>query len=71
MIESFGTSTINMQIFYWVNELHFSGNIASLKTDVMTAVVTRLIREGFSLPADIIELKIYQEGQPIPVSIKQ
>ncbi len=70
MIESFGTSTINMGIFYWVNELKFNGNIALLKTDVMNAVVSRMRKEGFNLPADIIELKIYQEGHPIPVNIK-
>lgn len=69
MIESFGTSTINLQICYWVNEVRYSGNIDLLRTDVMNAVVSRLIEQGFNLPADIIELKIYQEGRPIPIHI--
>ncbi len=37
----------------------------------MNAIVTQLGKEGFSMPADILELKIYQEGKPIPVSVFQ
>lgn len=68
-LDEFGTSTINIRIFYWVNSFDFTGSIAALKTSVMNAVVTALVQNNFSLPADIIELKIYQEGQPIPVSL--
>jgi hypothetical protein len=48
----------------------FNGPIASLQTEVMNKVVVDLVKAGFTLPADIIELKIYQEGKPIPVSLK-
>ncbi len=70
LLEEFSTSTINIRIFYWVNSFDFLGPIAFLQTEVMNKVITALTKAGFSLPADIIELKIYQEGQPIPVSIK-
>ncbi|MEM9856013.1 MAG: mechanosensitive ion channel domain-containing protein [Bacteroidota bacterium] len=69
-LEEFGTSTVNIRIFYWVNSYDFTGSIALLKTEVMRKVITALIDAGFSLPADIVELKIYQEGQPIPLTIK-
>lgn len=69
LLEEFGTSTVNIRIFFWVNSFNFTGDIALLRTEVMNNVVVSLINNKFSLPADIIELKIYQEGQPIPVSL--
>lgn len=69
LIEQFSTSTINIRIYYWVNDIHRAQPIASLKTEVMYDIVSNLVQAGFSLPADIVELKIYQEGQPIPVNV--
>jgi len=70
LLDKYGTSTINIRIFYWVLSIGFNGPIASLQTEVMNKVVVDLVAAGFTLPADIIELKIYQEGKPIPVSVK-
>jgi small-conductance mechanosensitive channel len=70
LLDKYGTSTINIRIFYWVMSVGFNGPIASLQTEVMNKVVVDLVKAGFTLPADIIELKIYQEGKPIPVSLK-
>ncbi|MTI20816.1 mechanosensitive ion channel family protein [Fulvivirga sp. RKSG066] len=69
-IENFGTSTINLKIYFWINTYDFLGSTTVLKSTVMQQVVNKLMSEGFNLPADIIELKIYQEGQPIPVALK-
>lgn len=70
IIDQFGTSTINLKIFFWINTYDFLGSTTVLKSTVMQSVVRQLLKEGFTLPADIVELKIYQEGQPIPLSIK-
>lgn len=70
IIDQFGTSTINLRIFFWINTYDFLGSTTVLKSTVMQSVVRQLLKEGFTLPADIVELKIYQEGQPIPLSIK-
>ncbi len=69
LLEEFGTSTVNLRVFYWVNSYNFTGHIALLKTEVMNSILLNLTQNGFSLPADIIELKIYQEGKPIPVQL--
>lgn len=71
LLEDFGTSTVNIRIHYWVNSLNFSGHIAELQTEVMVSVIKALMTNGFSLPADIVELKIYQEGSPIPIRIER
>jgi small-conductance mechanosensitive channel len=67
MIESFGTSTINLGIYYWINSVKQSRHVIDIKNDTMAKGLEALTSSGFSLPADIIELKIYQEGQPIPL----
>ncbi|HET8859966.1 mechanosensitive ion channel family protein [Marivirga sp.] len=69
-IEKFASSTINLKIFFWINTHDFLGSIYELKSKVMQAVVEALIAKGFGMPADIFELKIYQENNPIPISIK-
>ena len=66
-LEEFSTSTVNLGIYYWINNSNFLGDIAFLKTEVMSGVLKALISNGFTLPADIVELKIYQEGSPIPI----
>lgn len=70
IINDFGTSTINLKIHFWINTYDFLGSTTVLKSTVMQQVLNRLSKEGFTMPADIIELKIYQEGQPIPVSLR-
>ena len=67
MIENFGTSTINLGIYYWINSLRQGRGVVEIKNSAMATALTALTKSGFSLPADIIELKIYQEGQPIPL----
>ncbi|GAA5032157.1 hypothetical protein GCM10011506_24380 [Marivirga lumbricoides] len=70
-IDKFGASTINLKVFFWINTYDFPGSITVLKSSVMKEVVTTLMRKGFNMPADILELKIYQEEKPIPLAIKR
>ncbi|KYG84533.1 hypothetical protein AWW67_05330 [Roseivirga seohaensis] len=70
IINDFGTSTINLKTYFWINTYDFTGSSLQLKSVVMHQVLLRLSEAGFNMPADIIELKIYQEGQPIPVSVR-
>ncbi|MGB6037057.1 MAG: mechanosensitive ion channel family protein [Cryomorphaceae bacterium] len=67
MIENFGTSTVNLGIYYWINSDKQKRGVITLKNEAMSAGLAALTEAGFSLPADIVELKIYQEGQPIPL----
>ncbi len=70
IIDQFGTSTINLKIFFWINTYDVLGSFTVLRSEVMQSVISELLKKGFNLPADIVELKIYQEGQPIPVALK-
>lgn len=69
IIEEFSTSTINLRIHYWINQDEVKDFIPDLKTNLMNDILIHLAQNGFNMPADILELKIYQEGKPIPLSI--
>jgi small-conductance mechanosensitive channel len=71
MIENFGTSTVNLGIYYWINSDKQKRGVITLKNEAMAAGLAALTQAGFSLPADIVELKIYQEGQPIPLRMME
>ena len=71
IIQDFGVSSINLKIHFWINTKDFLGSMTVLKSQIMGRVFDRLKRDGFYMPADIIELKIYQEGNPIPVLIRK
>lgn len=71
LLDKFATNTINLRIFYWVSSVGFNGPIAFLQTKVMNKIVVELVKSGFTLPANIVELKTYQEGKPIPVEVSQ
>jgi len=46
------------------------GSTTFLKSVVMRQVLEALIAQGFGMPADILELKMYEEGKPISVVVK-
>ncbi len=70
-IAEFATITINLKIHFWINSKDFVGSTLVLKSKVMRKVVVALIAKGVEMPADILELKIYQEGKPIPIFLKK
>ncbi len=69
IINNFGVSTVDLKTHFWINTKDFLGSITVFKSQVMEAVFKRLKKEGFTLPASIVELKIYQEGNPIPIKL--
>lgn len=69
IIEEFGTSTINFRIFFWIEDYHFPYKARLTRTRLMEDLLLLLVKEGFNLPADIVELKIYQKDNPIPIEV--
>jgi small-conductance mechanosensitive channel len=70
-IDQFATSTINLKIHFWINSKDYVGSTVLLKTEVMRNILNAIIEKGYGMPADILELKIFQENQPIPISVRQ
>jgi small-conductance mechanosensitive channel len=70
-ISEFGTSTVNVIIHFWINSKDFIGSTLVLKSEVMRKVIVALLDKNVGMPADILELKIYQEDKPIQITLKK
>jgi len=53
-------STLNLEVYYWLDTFDKTVSGADLRIKAITNVLTRLEVEGFYLPGDIVELKNYQ-----------
>lgn len=69
-IEELATSTVNLRVYYWVNAFEYKESALELKTNIINQTKETLMDEGFSLPANIQELKIYKEENPIPLKLQ-
>lgn len=68
-VSDFATSTINLKTHFWINSKDFIGSTVILRSEVMRLVIAKLMEHKFDMPADILELKIYQEDKAIPIKI--
>ena len=69
LIKELAPSTVNLQVMYWINTFDTNVNGGLLKTAIMNKVKVALLENNISLPADIVELKIYDEESPIPLRV--
>ena len=69
-VEELAKSTVNLRVYYWVNLFEYKGSALELKTNIINRTKEILMDKGFSLPADIHELKIYKEENPIPLRVQ-
>lgn len=63
-LEEFGTSTVNIRVYYWINSKNFTGLLARLRSQVLHTCLDALQAKGYNLPADIIEIKNYPSDKP-------
>lgn len=61
-ISNLAESTLNLQVNFWVNTFDRSRSDLETKSQAIIAVLEALDKEGFNLPARIIEIKNYQAG---------
>jgi small conductance mechanosensitive channel len=61
----------NVKIHFWINSNDFIGSTVVLNSEVMRKVIVVLLDKNVGMPADILELKIYQEEKPIPITLKK
>ena len=69
VVEELATSTVNLRMFFWVDTDDYKKGVLLTKSDVMQSVKEVLTEKGFTLPADIQELKLYDKRDALPVSL--
>lgn len=63
------TSSVNLKVHFWLNTMDFKKSALQTQSLAIAAVKEALLDNNIVLPADILELKIYNEKLPIPVKI--
>ncbi len=69
VIEELSVSTVNLKVYFWANTFDYRQGVLQIKSEVITKVKEALEAKGFSLPADIQEIKLYDKKEPLPINI--
>ncbi len=69
VMEEFATNTVNIRVFFWSATDDYKKGVLITKSNVMSTVKKVLSNQGFTLPANIQELKLYDKRKSIPVSL--
>lgn len=70
VVDALSTSTVNLKTFFWVKTIDFRKEALKVRGEVIANVKAALEENGFSMPADIQEIKLYGSQQSIPVNIQ-
>lgn len=67
--EELATNTVNLRVFFWVSTDDYRKGVLITKSNVVAAVKAALVDAGFTLPASIVELKLYDKRKSLPVEL--
>ena len=65
--DELAASTVNLKIFFWVSTEDFRRGTLQTRGRLLQSVKMQLEANGFSLPANITELKFYEASKSFPV----
>ncbi|MAN25889.1 MULTISPECIES: mechanosensitive ion channel family protein [Mesonia] len=69
--DELAASTINLKVFFWINTIDYRVTSSVLRGLVIKEVKEALAINGFNLPADITELKLYSTEEDIPLKLRK
>jgi small-conductance mechanosensitive channel len=69
VVEELAASTVNLRVFFWCATDDYKKGVLITKSNVIRRVKNVLLDQGFTLPADIHELKLYDKRPPFPAKI--
>lgn len=69
VVEELATSTVNLRTYFWADTLDYKKGVLEIKSEIIRLVKEVLMKEGFSLPSDIQEIKWYDRTKPFPIDI--
>ena len=67
--DELATSTVNLKVFFWVDTKDFRRQAMITKGNVVRAVKEALEENGYYMPADIQEIKLYGGEKEFPVRL--
>ncbi len=70
-VDELGVSTVNLKVHFWVRTMEYGMEALLKKGEVITNVKNALLENGFGLPANIVEMKLYETQDEIPVRVRR
>lgn len=67
--DELATSTVNLRVYFWLDTFDYKISALNTQSRAIAAVKEVLLENNIVMPADILELKIYNEKLPIPVKL--
>ncbi|OBX23673.1 MULTISPECIES: mechanosensitive ion channel family protein [Bizionia] len=69
VVDSLGVSTVNLKILFWAQTKEYRKRALEVKSTVVRNVKQVIMENGFNMPADITEIKLYGSQTSIPVTV--
>ncbi|WP_411767554.1 mechanosensitive ion channel family protein [Winogradskyella sp. A3E31] len=69
--DELAASTVNLKVYFWVNTFDYRKSAIVVRGGLIRSVKEALEKEGFNLPADIKELKLYGNEEDIPLRVRK
>ncbi|MBA6154463.1 mechanosensitive ion channel family protein [Gelidibacter maritimus] len=69
--DELATSTVNLKVFFWVDTTDFRRMAMITKGNVVRNVKEALEKDGYYLPADIQEIKLYGGERGFPIRLEK
>lgn len=67
--DELAASTVNLKVFIWVSTADFRRGMLETRGNAIARVKKALEENGFNLPSDIRELKVYNASSPFPIEL--
>ncbi|MTB50135.1 mechanosensitive ion channel family protein [Lewinella sp. W8] len=68
--DSLGASTVNLKVFFWVITRDYRASAIVKRGRIIRDVKTAIDANGYNMPADITEIKLYGSERDIPLRIE-
>jgi small-conductance mechanosensitive channel len=68
-VDELATNTVNIKVFFFTSTNDYKKGVVLLKGRIMQEIKDKLLANGFGMPANIQELKLYDYQKNIPVQV--
>ncbi|MFY7671303.1 mechanosensitive ion channel family protein [Tenacibaculum sp. MEBiC06402] len=68
-VDELGVSTVNLKVIFWTKTKEYKRGALETKSEVIKNVKNVIIKNGFNMPADIKEIKLYGSQESLPITI--
>ena len=68
--DELAASTINLRVYFWLDTKDFRSGALQVRGEVIRDIKYAIDTNGYSLPADITEIKLYGGERDIPVRVE-